>query len=76
MEKRKLVEDFLKDADLMPSYGELKRAMKAHMDYKTLQSIVNQLDKENKILIGEKGILWVYNPSPKLAKAIRAAREL
>ena len=45
-------------------------------DYQTLNVVLSYLEASGKILDGRKGILWIYNPSPKLDKAIKQGIEL
>jgi hypothetical protein len=41
-----------------------------------MMEALDVLDRENKILIGLKGITWIYNRNPKLRKAIREGMRL
>ena len=45
---------------------ELPRRVQRH----TLNRILDYLKQSNKILIGKKGIMWIWNDSPKMRKAI------
>jgi hypothetical protein len=66
-----MVETVLKN---MPSsamtMAELKRGLPKQVNHNTLKNIIEYLDESNKIVIGIYGITWIYNPSPKLRKAI------
>lgn len=67
------VENILKNAETTMSKGALLRKMsrKKHgIMRQTLNIILAYLEDSGKIYIGSKGILWIYNPSKKLAKAI------
>jgi len=44
--------------------------------HQTLNVVLSYLEASRKILDGRKGILWIYNPSPKLNKAIKQGIEL
>ena len=33
-------------------------------------------EEKGLIIDGHKGVLWIYNPSPKLRKAIESSREI
>lgn len=35
------------------------------------KKILKRLEKENKIIVGKKGVLWIYNDSKKLDAAIK-----
>jgi hypothetical protein len=71
-----MVEDTLKKANALMSREELKRKMPMKIMHQTLNLILKYLEDGGKILDGRKGILWIYNPSPKLEKAIREGVEL
>jgi len=55
------------------SISKLKKVLRGKVDEKVMMEAIDQLDKENKIFIGSKGITWVYNNSPKWKKAVREA---
>ena len=57
------------------TFAELKKALPKKVNHNTLKEIVDYLDKSNKIYIGIRGITWIYNPSPKLEKAIEKGFE-
>lgn len=44
--------------------------------HQTLNVILKYLEDSGKILDGRKGIVWIYNPSPKLEKAIHDGVEV
>ena len=71
-----MVEDVLKDAGQVIPLAELKRRLPRKIMHQTLNVILKYLEDGGKILDGRKGILWIYNPSPKLDKAIREGIEL
>ena len=68
----KMVEHVLQTMDeSVITFAELKRRLPKQVNHNTLKEIIEYLDHSNKIVIGSKGITWTYNPSPKLAEAIR-----
>ena len=71
-----MVEDVLKNANNLMTREELKDKLKTKIMHQTLNLILKYLEDSGKILDGRKGILWIYNPSPKLAKAIAEGIEL
>ncbi|MBS3132208.1 hypothetical protein J4212_07260 [Candidatus Woesearchaeota archaeon] len=71
-----MVEDALKKANSPMTREGLKRKLSAKIMHQTLNVILKYLEDSGKILDGRKGILWIYNPSPKLDKAIREGVEL
>jgi len=71
-----MIERTLKDADTMIDREELKRRLPVKIMHQTLNLILKYLEDRNMILDSHKGILWIYNPSPKLKKAIDKAREI
>ncbi|MBU4502660.1 MAG: hypothetical protein KKA79_08740 [Nanoarchaeota archaeon] len=71
-----MVEDVLKKANQIITREELKRKMPTKTMHQTLNVILKYLEDSGKIIDGRKGILWIYNPSPKLDKAIKEGVEL
>ena len=64
-----MVEDALKKANNLMTREELKNKLPTKVMHQTLNVILRYLKDSGKILDGRKGILWIYNPSPKLDKA-------
>jgi len=71
-----MVEGVLKKANELMTREELKRKLPTKIMHQTLNVILKYLEDGGKILDGRKGILWIYNPSPKLDKAIKEGVEL
>lgn len=66
-----MVEDVLRNMnESVITVAELKRRLPKQVNHNTLKVILEYLEASNKILVTMKGITWVYNPSPKLKKAI------
>jgi len=66
----------LREADKMIDREELKRRLPSKIMHQTLNLILKYLEEKGMIIDSHKGILWIYNPSPKLKKAIENAREI
>ena len=71
-----LVEKVLKKAETMIDREELKRRMPVKIMHQTLNVILEYLEEKGMIIDSHKGILWIYNPSLKLKKALEEAREI
>lgn len=71
-----MVEEVLKEANHLINREQLKRKLPVKIMHQTLNVILKYLEDSGKILDGRKGILWIYNPSPKLNKAIKEGVEL
>lgn len=71
-----MVEEVLKNADNLLTREQLKKNLPTKIMHQTLNVILKYLEDSGKILDGRKGILWIYNPSPKLDKAIKEGMEL
>jgi len=71
-----MVEDVLKKSNNLMTREQLKKKLPTKIMHQTLNVILNYLEDSGKILDGRKGILWIYNPSPKLDKAINEGVEL
>ena len=71
-----MVERILREADTMIDREELKRRLPSKVMHQTLNLILKYFEEKGMIIDSRKGILWIYNPSPKLRKAIENAREI
>ncbi|MCK4669820.1 MAG: hypothetical protein KAT43_01360 [Nanoarchaeota archaeon] len=71
-----MVENVLKKANDLMTREQLKKKLPTKVMHQTLNVILKYLEDSGKILDGRKGILWIYNPSPKLDKAIKEGIEL
>jgi len=71
-----MVEKALRNSDTMLNREELKRKLPNKVMHQTLNLILRYMGERGLILDGHKGILWIYNPSPKLRKAIEKGREM
>jgi hypothetical protein len=58
------------NADRIIKVAELKRMLPKKVNHNTLISIVDYLDRSNKIAFNAKGMMWIVNDSPKFRKAI------
>ena len=65
-----MVEEILKNEQLPIKRAALKRKLAKQVQHQTLNVILEYLENSGKIIDGHKGIIWVYNPSPELKKAI------
>jgi len=71
-----MVEEALKKANKLMTREKLKTKLPTKVMHQTLNIILKYLEDSGKILDGRKGIIWIYNPSPKLDKAIKEGVEL
>ena len=71
-----MIEKVLKNAETTISREELKRRLPTKIMHQTLNLILAYLEEKGMIIDSHKGILWIYNPSPKLKKAIEKGREI
>ena len=72
-----MVEKVLENMDeSVITVAELKRKLPKQVNHNTLKVILEYLEASNKILVTMKGITWVYNPSPKLRRAIERGVEI
>lgn len=71
-----MVEETLKN---MPNsvmrIAELKRALPRKVNHNTLLTILDYLDKSNKICIGVRGIAWIFNENSKLRTSFENSTE-
>ncbi|MFH0831357.1 MAG: hypothetical protein V1886_00610 [archaeon] len=71
-----MVEKILKEAETTISRTELKERLPKGIMHQTLNLILDYLEKRGMIVDIHKGILWIYNPSPKLKAAIEKGTEV
>ncbi|ODS42714.1 MAG: hypothetical protein MSIBF_05290 [Candidatus Altiarchaeales archaeon IMC4] len=65
-----MVESALKEADLAISKNELLRRLPKQVMRPTLNVIIDYLEEKGLVMVGEKGVLWVHNESPKMRKLL------
>jgi len=71
-----MVEKILREAEKMMTREDLKEKLPKQIMHQTLNIVLGYLEKRGMIIDSHKGILWVYNPSQKLKKAIEKGREI
>jgi hypothetical protein len=71
-----MVEETLKGAKELMNREELKKKLPTKIMHQTLNIVLKYLEDSGKVMDGRKGILWIYNPSPKLEKAINEGVEI
>jgi len=71
-----MVEEVIKKADEPLSRNEILRRMPKKTIRQTLNVILDYLEHSGKILEGDKGVVWTFNPSKKLARAIKDGLEV
>jgi len=66
-----MVEAALKSMDdSVIKVSKLKRILPKKINHYTLMKVIDYLDRSNKIVIGTKGVTWIFNDNPKMRKAI------
>jgi hypothetical protein len=71
-----MVEKILRESELAISRAELKRRMPKEIMHQTLNIILEFLEERGMIVDTHKGIVWIYNPSPKIRTAIERGVEV
>ena len=71
-----MVENVLKNANNPVSRKEIKALLPNKIMHQTLNVILSYLQDSGKIIDGRKGVVWIHNPSKKLAKAIDEGVEI
>jgi len=71
-----MVEEALKDAEQVITLAELKRRLPKKIMHQTLITILDYLQISGKIIIGTKGILWVYADKKELDELIKRGTEI
>ena len=71
-----MVEETLKEAKQTITLAELKRALPRQVMNATVLTILDYLQLSGKIVIGTKGILWVFAEREELDRLINRGIEL
>lgn len=71
-----MVEETFKKAGELVTLAELKRRLPRKVMHATLLTILDYLQLSGKIVIGTKGILWVFTERPELDRLINEGLEL
>jgi len=71
-----MVEDTLKDAGQVITTAEIKRRLPKKIMHQTLITVLDYLQISGKIIIGTKGILWVYADKKELDELIKKGTEI
>lgn len=71
-----MVEDILKNAGELMTVAELKRRLPRKVMHQTLLQILDYLQLSGKIIIGTKGILWVFTERKELNELIKRGTEV
>lgn len=71
-----MVESVLKNAGELISVAELKRRLPRKVMHQTLLQILDYLQLSGKIIIGTKGILWVFAERKEINELIKRGTEV
>ncbi len=71
-----MVEDTLRYAGEIITLAELKRRLPKKVMHQTLIHILDYLQLSGKIMIGTKGVLWVFTERKELDQLIKRGTEL
>jgi hypothetical protein len=71
-----MVEETLRESGELLSIAEIKRQLPKKIMHQTLITILDYLQKSGKIVVGTKGILWVYTEKKELDKLIKKGTEI
>jgi len=71
-----MVEKLLKDAGELMALAELKRKLPRKVMHQTLLQILDYLQISGKIIIGTKGILWVFAERKELQELANRGLEV
>ena len=71
-----MVEEVLKEVGELLTLAELKRKLPRKVMHQTLIRILDYLQISGKIVIGTKGILWIYAERKELDELIKRGTEI
>jgi len=72
-----MVEETIQNSpDSVITVAELKKALPRQVNHNTLMTILEYLEKSNKIVVGLRGITWIHNTNHNLRNVAIYGREL
>jgi hypothetical protein len=71
-----MIEKTIKDSGETLSVAELKRRLPRKVMHNTLLQVLDYLQLSGKILIGTKGVVWIYTTRKELEKMLDGALEV
>ncbi len=71
-----MVEETLKNSGEVLAVAELKRRLPKQIMHQTLLHILDYLQWSGKIIIGTKGVLWVFTERRELQELIKKGTEI
>jgi len=71
-----MVEEILKEANEIITIAELKRRLPKKVMHQTLIQILDYLQLSGKIIMGTKGILWIFTERKEIEELIKKGTEL
>lgn len=72
-----MVEDMISEKKEFSSKNKLWRSLPKQIQYKTFTTILDYLERSNKIMYDKKGsILWIFADNPRLKKLHRESSAL
>jgi len=71
-----MVEQTMKNAENLMKISELKRRLPRKVMHQTLIQILDYLQQSGKIIVGTKGVLWVFTERKELNLLINKGLEI
>ena len=71
-----MVEDILKQTGELITLAELKRRLPKKVMHNTLLQIIDYLQISGKIIIGTKGVLWIFTERKELEELKKRGTEI
>ena len=71
-----MVERTLKEVNEVMSIAELKKRLPKQVMHQTLMQVIDYLQLSGKIIIGTKGILWIFTERKELNSLIKKGFEV
>ena len=71
-----MVERTLKEVNEVMSIAELKKRLPKQVMHQTLMQVIDYLQLSGKIIIGTKGVLWIFTERKELDALIKKGMEV
>ncbi len=71
-----MIEEVLRKTNDLMSLADIKRKLPRKVMHQTIIQVLDYLQHSGKIIIGTKGILWIYAPRKELDSLIKRGMEV
>ncbi len=71
-----MIEDILKNSGELLTIADIKKSIPRKVMHQTLLQVIDYLQMSGKIIIGTKGILWVFTERKEISELLQRGTEV